>query len=51
MREGILTPESVEEPELKEALKRPTLTTEEASKILAEAQVPGILIESILKLD
>ena len=51
VREGILTPESVEEPELKEALKRPTLTTEEASKILAEAQVPGILIESILKLD
>ena len=51
MREGILTPESVEEPELKEALKRPTLTTEEASKILSEAQVPGILIESILRLD
>jgi len=51
VRDGILTPESVEDPALKEALKRPTLTTEEASKILAEAQVPGILIESILRLD
>lgn len=51
VREGVLTPESVVEPELKEALMRPTLTTEEASKILSEAQVPGILIESILKLD
>ena len=51
VREGILSPDSVEDPELKEALKAPTLTTEQASKILTEAQVPGIVIESILHLD
>ena len=51
VREGILNPDSVENPALKEALKRPTLTTEEASEILKGAEVPGIVIESILHLD
>ena len=51
VREGILNPEAVEDPALKEALTRPTLTTEEASRVLSEAQVPGIVIESILRLD
>ena len=36
---------------MKEALKKPHVTAEEASKILTEAQVPGILIESILHFD
>ncbi len=51
VREGILNPDSVENPALKEALQRPTLTTEEASEILKGAEVPGIVIESILHLD
>ena len=51
MREGILNPDSLTDPELKAALLRPTLTTEEASKILTAAEVPGIVIESILNLD
>lgn len=51
VREGILNPEAVEDADLKLALQRPTLSTEEASRILTEAQVPGIVIESILRLD
>lgn len=51
VREGILSPDSVEDPELKKALSRPILTAEETSKILTASQVPGIVIESILNLD
>ena len=51
MREGILNPDSVESPALKEALKQPTLTTEQAMEILKAAEVPGIVIESILHLN
>lgn len=51
VREGILSPDSVEDPALKEALSRPLLTAEETSKILTASQVPGIVIESILNLD
>jgi len=36
---------------LQEALRRPVISAEEASRILTEAQVPGIVIESILQLD
>ena len=51
VRAGILNPEKIEDPALKEALKRPTLTTEEASAILTAAEVPGLVVESILHLD
>jgi hypothetical protein len=51
VREGILNPDSVESPALKEALKQPTLTTEQAMEILKAAEVPGIVIESILHLN
>ena len=51
VRSGILNPEKIEDPALKDALNRATLTTEEASRILTAAEVPGIVIESILHLD
>ena len=51
VRNGILNPENIQDPALKEALGRAELTTEEASKILTAAEVPGIVIESILQLD
>ena len=51
VRNGILNPENIQDPALKEALSRAELTTEEASKILTAAEVPGIVIESILQLD
>ena len=51
VRQGILSPENVEDPEIKEILKKEELTTEEASRALAAVQVPGIVIESILQLD
>ena len=38
-------------PELEEALKKPILSTEETSLLLTAAQVPGLVIESILNLD
>lgn len=41
----------MEDPALKQALNRPFLTAEETSKVLTAAQVPGIVIESILNLD
>jgi len=37
VREGILALENLQDPTLKDALARPTLTAEEASKILTEA--------------
>lgn len=51
VRNGILNPENIQDPALKEALSRAELTTEEASKVLTAAEVPGIVIESILQLD
>ena len=51
VRESILSPESVEDPDLKLALSKPVLSAEETSKVLTAAQVPGIVIESILNLD
>jgi|Transcript_6773 hypothetical protein len=51
VRQGILNPDNIDDADLKAALERATLTTEEASKILAAAEVPGIVIESILHLD
>ena len=51
VREGILSIENTEDPSLKEIMKKDILTAEEASKILTEAQVPGIVIEQILHLD
>ena len=51
VRESILSPNSVEDPELKQALSKAYLTAEETSKILTASQVPGIVIESILNLD
>ena len=51
VRQGLLNPDAVESPELKEVLKQATMSAEEASKVLTEAQVPGIVIESILHLD
>ena len=41
----------IEDEDLKEAIKRQVFSTEEASRVLSAAQVPGILIESILRLD
>ena len=41
----------IEDEDLREAIKRQIFTTEEASRVLSAAQVPGILIESILRLD
>lgn len=37
VRDGVLAIEGINDEELKKALQRPTLTTEEASKILTEA--------------
>ena len=51
VRQGLLNPDAVESLELKEVLKQSTMSAEEASKVLTEAQVPGIVIESILHLD
>ena len=51
VKESILSEEMIEEEDLREAIKRQVFTTEEASRILSAAQVPGILIESILRLD
>ena len=51
VRESILSEEMIEDEDLKEAIKRQVFTTEEASRVLSAAQVPGILIESILRLD
>ena len=51
VRSGILNPDKIEDPALKDALNRATLSTEEASRILTAAEVPGIVIESILHLD
>jgi len=48
VRDSILSTEDVN---LVEALKRPRLTAEETSLLLTQAQVPGIVIESILNLD
>ena len=41
----------IEDEDLREAIKRQVFSTEEASRVLSAAQVPGILIESILRLD
>ena len=51
VKESILSEEMIEDEDLKEAIKRQVFTTEEASRVLSAAQVPGILIESILRLD
>ena len=51
VKESILSEEMIEEEDLREAIKRQVFTTEEASRVLSAAQVPGILIESILRLD
>ena len=51
VRSGILNPDKIEDAALKDALNRATLSTEEASRILTAAEVPGIVIESILHLD
>ena len=52
VREGLLSLEHLQDDHvLKEFLTKTHVTAEEASKILAEAQVPGIVIESILHLD
>lgn len=51
VRDGILNPDNLEDPKLKEALRKPTLSTNEASEILSAAEIPGIVIESILHLD
>ena len=47
----ILNPEAMDDPEIKEILKKESLNTEEASRVLAAAQIPGIVIESILRLE
>ena len=51
VKESILSEEMIEDEDLREAIKRQIFTTEEASRVLSAAQVPGILIESILRLD
>ena len=41
----------MDDPEIKDILKKESLSTEEASRVLAAAQIPGIVIESILRLE
>ena len=50
VKDGIIIPATADDQELKAIYDKPAMTTEDASKLLLKAQVPGLIIESILQL-
>lgn len=45
-----MEPAIADDADLQAVFKKPAMSTEEASRLLLKAQVPGLIIESILQL-